>query len=237
MRLWIRALWLVFPLILVCPAPCSALEATPQLAELLGPRPQGLGLSRADQKAVLDEREVFARARLEGGRDSVQRYSVQSVMLVHSGLARTREVMTQFGRFAGMVPYVEKSDWDPATGRLAVAGGIWRYRLESVLHFEQKDPLHWQFRVVEGHFIGMKGGMQFETAGPGRTLVIFSSEVRGERFPPKWVIERGAEIVFAVTGRRVRSLVEDPPQDVKQETRNGPDGSQVPQPRKRFESR
>jgi len=212
-------------------APASSdlgLPLPPSVQALLGP--SGLALNAADQKSVLREREVFARARLEGNR-----YRIQNVMLVHGGIVRTREAMTQFDRFAGMVPYIDRSDWNPVTQRLLVAGGIWKYRLQSLLQFSKKTPDLWTFEVVGGHFIGMKGAMQFETAAPGQTLVVFSGQVEGEHFPPRWVIERGAEIVFAVTGRRVRSLVEEfNPTDPKHDA--SATAQKIPQPRRRLES-
>lgn len=193
------------------------------------------GFKPEQVKNLIEEREVLARARLSG-----RQYSLKSAMLVNSGHARTREIMTRFDRFAGMVPYIDRSDWDPTSRRLQLAGGIWKYYLQATLQFVEKTPDRWEFEVIQGHFLGMKGAMQFETAGPGRTLVVFTGGVEGDRFPPRWVIERGAEIVFAVTGRRVRSLIESQLQDLdygRPKTQSEPAaGSELPRPRKRLDS-
>jgi hypothetical protein len=58
----------------------------------------------------------------------------------------------------------------------------------------------------------MSGAMKFQQLEPGKTLVMFEGELTADaqaRFPPKLIVEQGAEIIFGLTGRRVRSLVED----------------------------
>lgn len=206
--------------VLIAAAPVPAIEGLLRSHEIPASATRG----------IIEEREVYARARLEG-----RRYTVLNAMLVHAGLARTKEVVTQFDRFAGNIPYIEKSVWNEASRQLVIAGGIWKYQLQATLQFEEKSPSRWEFRVIQGHFLGMRGALDFETAGPGRTLVVFSGALEADRFPPRWVIERGAEIVFAVTGRRVRNWVEDPNYG-RQQTQDpvGSGGVPVPSPRKRL---
>ena len=164
-------------------------------------------LPAVERRGVLEGREVYSHARLEG-----LRYGFQNAMVVRASLERTRRILTHFGLFAGLVPYIQRSEYDAKTGLLDVAGGIWKYRLESVLQFREESPERWSFRVVRGHFLGMTGVMEFRRLEAGRTLVSLEGGVtggEGASFPPRLIIEQGAQIVFAVTGRRVRSLVED----------------------------
>jgi hypothetical protein len=196
----------------------------------------------------LKEREIYTHAALQ---EPI--YMVQSAMVVHASLSRTRQILTRFDLFAGKVPYIERSEYDSQTKRLRVAGGIWKYRLESTLQFEPESRDRWNYRIVEGHFQGMAGALTFQELEPGQTWVSFEGRyqgVPGAKFPPKVIIEQGFQIIFAVTGRRVRSLVEDrnfEPQDAvtraqfaqKMETRNdskkpsssGPSRNSIPEPR------
>jgi len=161
----------------------------------------------SEKQGVLEGREVYTHARLQS-----QRYRMQNAMVVHASLQRTRRILTHFDLFAGLVPYIDRSKYDPLTRQLDVAGGIWKYRLESVLQFKEETPDRWSFRIIRGHFLGMTGVLEFRQTKPGRTLVTLEGVVQGDptaKFPPRLIIEQGAQIIFAVTGRRVRSLVED----------------------------
>jgi len=160
------------------------------------------------RKAVIEERDVYTQAKLEA-----PRYDVRNAMVVRASLERTRRILTHFDLFAGLVPYIDRSNYDPRTRLLDVAGGIWKYRLEATLQFREESPDRWSFRIIKGHFLGMTGVMAFRQIEPGRTLVTFEGGLtaeKGAKFPPRLIIEQGAQIIFAVTGRRVRSLVEDP---------------------------
>ena len=211
-------------------------ELPPAAEELF--RSQGFAPSQ--RVALLEGREVLSRARLgpvesaaKGARAGVQAYTLSNAMLVNAGVARTRDELTHFDRFAGMVPYIDRSDWDPKTRRLLISGAIWKYRLQALLQFRPTTADRWEFEIIEGHFLGMKGFMQFEAAGPARTLVVFAGRIEGRQFPPRFVIERGAEIVFAVTGRRVRSLVEAQT-EVTDYGRSKAPQAEIPQPRRRL---
>jgi hypothetical protein len=160
------------------------------------------------RKAVVEDRDVYTQAKLE-----VPRYDVRNAMVVRASLDRTRRILTHFDLFAGLVPYIDRSVYDPRTRILDIAGGIWKYRLEATLQFREEARDRWSFRIIKGHFLGMTGAMEFRQIEPGRTLVTFEGSLtadKGAKFPPRLIIEQGAQIIFAVTGRRVRFLVEDP---------------------------
>lgn len=183
------------------------------------------------RKAVIEERDVYTQAKLEE-----PRYDVRNAMVVRASLERTRRVITHFDLFAGLVPYIDRSKYDPSTRLLDIAGGIWKYRLEATLQFREESPDRWSFRIIKGHFLGMSGRMEFRKVEPGRTLVTFEGGLtadKGAKFPPRLIVEQGAQIIFAVTGRRVRSLVEDP-QFEPQEAVN--QAGEAPRSRSRNES-
>ncbi len=173
-----------------------------------GPAAWAFEIPVSQRRGVLEGREIYTFARLHA-----PRYDVRSAMVVHASLERTRRILTHFDLFAGLVPYIDRSVYDRSSRLLDVAGGIWKYRLESILQFEEESPQRWKFRVIQGHFLGMTGAMEFSQVAPGRTLVTLDAGIlasQGAKFPPKLILEEGSQIVFAMTGRRVRSLVEDP---------------------------
>ncbi|MEN9724263.1 MAG: hypothetical protein RJB38_2249 [Pseudomonadota bacterium] len=209
-------------------------------------------LSEGTRAAVFSQREVYSRARLEP-----PHYELQNAMVVHASVERTRRILTHFEIFAGMVPYIDRSVYDSSSGLLELAGGIWKYRLESRLRWRRENPDRWSFQVIGGHFLGLSGVMEFQPAGAGKTLVTFEGRLDDPsvKFPPRFIVEQGAQIIFAVTGRRVRSLVEDSsfePQEAvnraskaltpgsgneSKRTSLNPSGSPVPEPRRRLGQR
>ena len=110
-----------------------------------------------------------------------------------------------------MVPYIDKSNYNPQTRNLDLEGGIFHFRLASQLHFEERSDRWIHYTVVAGHFRGLSGDLFFEpleiATGSG-TLVYMRGEQTGKSFPPAFVVERGAEIVFGFTAKRMRSYIE-----------------------------
>jgi hypothetical protein len=172
----------------------------------------------------MNDRDVAAHASLEDIPASPQRrYSFYAAMGVHASLERVRAVLTDYRLYAKMISYIDKAEYSPITQVLRLEGGIWKFRLRSDVRFDEKSDRWIHYHIVGGHFRGLSGDMFFEPAGEKGTLVYFNGELRGSDWPPAFVIERGAEIVFGFTAKRMRSYIE---------TVQGEDhGSEVPQPR------
>lgn len=180
-------------------------------------------------QAVLKEREIATLARLsEPDARKIQIYSVGGIMRVRAPLARVRAVMTDYPVYKKMIRYVDRADFDKSSGNLALEGGIFKYRLISTVHFEERSPEWVHYTFVGGHFQGLTGDMTFKDLGERGTLVAFSGEIAGERLPPRFVIEKGAEIVFGYTAGRMRSFIEN---DTAAPT---PAVDALPAPRKRL---
>lgn len=181
-------------------------------------------------KKVMDEREVmvhaaltdepvspaplppFAPQRGSGVSDSTQsplkKYSFYAAMLVRAGLEKTRKILTDYQLYPKMISYVDLAQYSPPTHILRVEGGIWKFRLASWVQFDEKSDRWIHFKVVGGHFRGLTGDLFFEPKGDAGTAVYFRGEQQGRSWPPQFVIERGAEIVFGFTARRMRSFIE-----------------------------
>ncbi|OFZ21738.1 MAG: hypothetical protein A2X94_15740 [Bdellovibrionales bacterium GWB1_55_8] len=198
-----------------------------------------------------DDREVMVHADLADLKLNVddaepeQRYSFYGAMTVRASLAQTRRVLLDFPLYAQMVPYVEKVDYEPRRRELTLKGGIWKFWLHSRIKFEEPGERQLKYRIIGGHFTGLSGELLFEERGPLRTLVYFNGELKGKGWPPRFVIERGAEIVFGFTGRRMRNYIESKnglqdqrnqdgiPQRTQstQSTQGESDDNEIPQPR------
>lgn len=193
---WLAA-WLTLTLTLA-----SSAESPP------GPPPIAAQVTPKEYRSLLEERAVLSHARLETLDERRKRYSFSASMQVRAGLELTRGILTDYRIYSKLIPYIERADYKESERILDLEGGIWKFRLHSLIEFEQRGERWISYRVVAGHFQGLQGSFQFESLGEAGTLVHFKGEIQGTDFPPRFVIERGAEIVFGFTARRMRSYVE-----------------------------
>lgn len=135
-------------------------------------------------------------------------YSFYAAMLVNANPKQTRKVLTDYPLYADIIPFVEKADYDSANRVLSIVGGIWKYQMSSRIRFEEKGERWITFEVISGHFTGMRGDAFFESLADRGTAVYFRGNLTASTWPPAFVVEKGAEIVFEFTGRRMRSYIE-----------------------------
>jgi hypothetical protein len=156
-------------------------------------------------------------------------YSFYAAMLVHASFQQTRDVLTNYELYSKLIPYVTETKYNEKTHILEIQGGILGWVLHSWVRFDERSPspnysvIH--FQMVAGHFIGMAGDILFESRGEQGTLVYMDGHQIQENWPPKFVMERGAEIVFGFTANRMRSYIESKPAE-------GQNHGGFPQPRR-----
>jgi hypothetical protein len=124
---------------------------------------------------------------------------------------------------------------------LELKGGIWKWKLSSILRFEEKGDRWIHFQIVGGHFTGMTGDIFFEPqTGTPDTLVYMRGNQFGSHWPPAFILEQGAQIVFEFTAKRMRSYLESVPENSTADTQENTQSSlrsgrsnndQIPQPR------
>jgi hypothetical protein len=185
---------------------------------------------------VTQNREVISAAHLsDPGENGTRRYDFSAVMSVNSSVRLAREALTDYPSFQKMIPFVRKSNYDSKTQTLELEGGLWGFTVNSFIRFEEASDKWIKFRVVKGHFTGMTGDIFLEPNERGQTLIYIRGDQVGSEWPPKFIIERGAEMTLTVSGRRMRGLVEDKkiaaPVAVPQE---GKKDEAPPQPRSRI---
>ena len=165
-------------------------------------------------KAAVEDREVQVNAKLEdvpsAGHDEtkLRPYRFYSLVLIRASLERTRSVLTDYPLYARLVPFVEKAVPSEDGRTIELQGGVLGWKMRSIVQFEERGARALGYRIVAGAFAGMEGQAIFESRGEKGTLVHFSGSTVGSEFPPKFILERGAEIVFGFTGRRMRSYIE-----------------------------
>ena len=170
-------------------------------------------------KEATSERSVMSHASLEdlpkvirgpkGEEYPLKRYSFYSTMLVNASLAETHKILTDYPLYPKLVPYIERADFNALTKILTLQGGIWKYVMRSSVRFEEHGERWVHFTIVGGHFYGLEGNIFFERFNEKSTLVYLSGEMTGTNWPPQFIIERGAEVGFTFTGRKMRSYIED----------------------------
>ena len=208
-------------------APAS-LQTAPELRSLVKPDVY---------KRARDDREIMSGARLEDaprGTDA-RRYRYYVMTTVSAPLKLTRDTLTNYDLYPQMIPYVHKAMYSRERKSLQLEGGIWKFKMASTVEFEEKSPCWISYRVTAGHFKGLEGAMIFEDIAERGTMVYFSGEVSGSHWPPKLILERGAEIVFGYTARRMRSYIEElKEKTINDRERKRDERGEIPQPRRKL---
>lgn len=156
----------------------------------------------------------------------IKDYSFYAVMLTRTGLTRTRQVLTDYQLYSKLIPYVDETKYNPSTHLLELKGGIWKWRLSSTLKFEERGDRWIHFQIVGGHFTGMTGDIFFEPQSSTQdTLVYMRGNQQGTHWPPAFILEQGAQIVFEFTAKRMRSYLESQPESGRS------NNDKIPQPR------
>jgi hypothetical protein len=162
-----------------------------------------------------------------------QEYSFYATMLVHASVSQTRAILTNYDLYSKLIPYVSKTKYDKQSHILEIQGGILGWVLHSWVRFDERTPSWIHFQMIAGHFTGMAGDILFESRGEQGTLVYMDGHQIQENWPPKFVLERGAEIVFGFTANRMRSYIEtEASAGSENGTGKGQNNGGLPQPRK-----
>lgn len=195
--------------------------APPVLATLLKP---------AWLKRIIDDKEIIVNASLKDNAGSPLRtYSIYAAMRVGATLDLARQVLTNYQLYSEIIPYVDRTVYNSKQQILWIEGGIWGFRLSSQIRFQEMTERWIHFQIIGGHFTSLAGDMIFEDLGEKGTLVYLRGEQSGTDWPPKFVIERGAEVVFGFTAGRMRSYIESQKKSLRgagngREIRNGNQG-------------
>jgi hypothetical protein len=202
--------------------------APPEIASLLK--------LEIDQR-VIQKHDIYAHASLDQDESShskppLKTYSFYAAMLTRSGISRTHRILTDYSLYSKLIPYIESAKYNASTHLLDLQGGIWKWKLHSVLRFDERSDRWIHYQIVGGHFTGLSGDIFFEpkedSSGVPGTLVYMRGEQKGYSWPPAFIIEQGAQIVFEFTARRMRSYIDD---SSSGRTQGPVHDDKIPQPR------
>ncbi len=193
---------------------------------------QGL-LKSSQWKSMISDREIILNAQLKNlANTNMKKYSFYTAMLVKNRLSMTRAVLTDYKVYSQLIPYIDYTEYSVKEHLLRIEGGIWSFRLKSKVYFQEVKERWIHYEVTEGHFSGLTGDIYFENLQNEGTVVYLKGEKEGIHWPPRFVIEQGAEIVFGFTAKRMRSYIENQKNPEKGVTNHGElQGQQIPQPR------
>lgn len=170
------------------------------------------------KKGILENREVFSIAQLgdeesESGSETspARTYQFRTAILIRAGLRLTHHVLTDYESYKNMISYIDakRTNYNAKSKVLHLVGGIWGWTLVSDILFQEHTDQWIEYEFINGHFKGLKGSYVFEPYGEKGTVVFMTGSLKGKKWPPKFVIERGAEIVFGFTAKKMRSYVEE----------------------------
>jgi hypothetical protein len=236
--LWpIQFVWLISIAVASAASPSASPSPSPT-PSVTAPSIQSL-LKPKVYDRVLKDRDVMTHASLDdvpgpfgaSAKNAAppREYSFYAAMLVHASFQQTHDVLTNYELYSKLIPYVTETKYNEKTHILEIQGGILGWFLHSWVRFDERSPspnysvIH--FQMVAGHFIGMAGDILFESRGEQGTLVYMDGHQIQENWPPQFVMERGAEIVFGFTANRMRSYIESKPAE-------GQNHGGFPQPRR-----
>lgn len=163
-------------------------------------------------KRILENREVFTNADLEyvghpkfeylGG------YEFYGVALVRASVRQTDQILKRYDRYKDIIPLVKISRWNKKRKELLLGGSIWKYRMRSWIKIKEKPLKGAEFRIVRGALKGLYGDIYYESAGEKGTIVFVRGFLKGLKWPPKLILEQGAEIALTLAANKMRAYVE-----------------------------
>lgn len=192
----------------------------------LPPKIQSLIKPEAYERLKKDK-EVIVLAKLEDSKS----YRFWTSMMVNASPELTHQVLFNYPLYKELIPFIQKSEFDSKSQILEILGGLWSFQVHSFLKFIEKSKRWLKYEVVRGQFTGMKGDIIFETHGES-TLVYLDGELSAMSWPPAFIMERGAEVVFTLSGRRMRSHIESLKYPAQDKAKTQP--ADFPQPRKKL---
>jgi hypothetical protein len=186
---------------------------------------------------VLQEKDILVHASLDSlPQQAARKYSFYAAMRVGRSLRRTHDILTDYRLYSKMIHYIDRAEYFEKDKRLIIEGGIWKFKLKSEIQFQEKSPGWIHYEIIKGHFTGLEGNIYFESLGEKGSVVYMAGEQIGINWPPAFVIERGAEIVFGFTAQRMRTYIETHSDtEIKEDQgalHDSKKGSGVPEPRR-----
>jgi len=138
-------------------------------------------------------------------------YQAAAAITTEAPVSTTRRILTNYEVYAKLIPFIDRVQLLDDPSQATLEGGIFGWKMTSLIQFQDKDPGWVHFVITRGSFAGMQGDFYFEQK-PGRqdaSLVYFHVQHTAEKFPPRFIMEFGAGIILSLTASRMQDYVKE----------------------------
>lgn len=141
----------------------------------------------------------------------LQAYQAGAAITTKAPVAITRRILTHYEIYGELIPFIDyvKVLEDPS--QASIKGGIFGWKMISLIQFQNKDPGWVHFIITQGSFKGMQGDFYFEEKPrqPNASVVYFHVQHIAQQFPPRFIMELGARIILSFTANRMQAYIEE----------------------------
>lgn len=202
-----QKLWPLGILAVVWSFTVMAAPSTPQssrIQSLLKPR---------EYVALVQDDETFITTELNKNPDPpfLEAYQAGAAITTDTPVSITRRILTQYEIYEKLIPFIDHVRVLEDPSQVSLEGGIFGWKMISLIQFQDKDPGWVHFVITQGSFTGMQGDFYFEEK-PGQkdaSLVYFHVQHTAQHFPPRFIMELGAKIILSFTASRMQEYIEE----------------------------
>lgn len=169
-------------------------------------------LSSTDYASLLaDETLVFTTLRDVPESPDLEIYRAGAAISVDAPVSVTRDILTQYEIYQELIPFIDHVEVLEDPSQVTLEGGIFGWKMISLIQFDDKEPGWVHFTITQGSYKGMQGDFYFEErpGQPSKSLVYFGVNHSAEHFPPRFIMEFGAGIIFWFTANRMQAYIEE----------------------------
>ncbi len=187
---------------------CMGIAAS---ASLQASRIQSL-LSSQDYEALIEDDETYVTTKLGKTPNPpfLETYQAGAAFTINAPVSVTRDILTRYEVYEKLIPFIDDIKVIEAPAKVAIEGGILGWKMLSLIQFHDKDPGWIHFVVTQGTFAGMEGDFYFEAkrGHQNTSLVYFRVMQSDEHFPPRFIMESGANMILRNTANKMREYIE-----------------------------
>lgn len=203
----IRKLWLLGILSIVLSFTVVAASSTPESSRI-----QSL-LKPQEYMALVQHNETLITTELSKNPDRpfLEGYRADAAITAEAPVSITRRILTRYEIYEKLIPFIDHIKVLDDPSKVALEGGIFGWKMISLIQFQDKDPGWVHFVITQGSFAGMQGDFYFEEK-PGQndaSLVYFHAQHTAQHFPPQFIMKLGAKIILSITASRMQKYIEE----------------------------
>lgn len=164
-------------------------------------------------KKIKEDRLVVVSAKSESPDGVTKKLILVTAGIAHAPVDHCHKVITDFGKYADYVPYVQESAFDKTTQNLFIKGALLGYAVTMTIHIKTaktKEGYAIEWESISGQFQGMKGTILEEPTDPEHSEISMESSYEGK--PPavpsfilNWGLEFGGQRAISAMRTQIES--------------------------------